>query len=591
MKKPIKALVFAGLALSLLSCNSNEQEDPYENCGGCYTIEIDWVSVYLNSLSNVSHVSIAYMNDDVPYIELGEAFSLRKTIFDAGLTYETPGKSTYEISSDGSKYTVTLNGRGKAVFDAEEDTFYIENLGLLQAYSFNDTPYDILPYDTTGTSSIKYVTHQSRNGGVKSFYYLGDSITIPLSDYDIPLLEWAHDLYIPLDLFNNFFLSYTYTNLIYNGEDIYVFSALASPSEEYLAHFYGEKTKQRSESLAKFAYNSLVLNLNYQYGLTKQHGFGDFRTELEENGLKEGLLSTDGETYLNALYSLIYHTFGDGHCSLGNRGVFLSAEEETKVKSSFKDYNIGIYDLGIAGKKAEAGRKFNYAEHPEYDSSYYVDGDTAYVTFDKFSLISEIPDYYTVGTTGSEKDTFGVINFANKMIKADKNIKNVVVDLTCNGGGEEIALAFALGWMLGDDARICTHNPLTHGSSTTYYHADVNLDGKYDEANDTLEGYNKFILTSKYSYSCANVLPCLAQDSGKVKIIGQNSGGGTCQVFPLITTDGTVLNISGNVVISTENNSHYQDIDGGAAPDFTITDVNQLSDRAYTTKVVHSMVF
>ena len=90
MKKPIKALVFAGLALSLLSCNSNKQEDPYENCGGCSTTQKDWVSVYLNSLSNVSHVSVTYMNDDVPYIELGEAFSLRKTIFDAGLTYETP---------------------------------------------------------------------------------------------------------------------------------------------------------------------------------------------------------------------------------------------------------------------------------------------------------------------------------------------------------------------------------------------------------------------------------------------------------------------------------------------------------------------
>ena len=596
MKKTTSVLVFAALAMSLFGCSSDQSGDSSSSDGGrqavsCNTKAID---VYMNSLSLVKQTSVCFFDseEEIPYIELSDALRLRKDLFDAGLTYETPGKSTWDVAREGMEYTVTLNGRGKAVFDASKQTFYIENMALLQAYSYNDTPYDILPFDTTLSSSIKYVAHQTRNGKVKSFYYLGDSITIPLGEYDIPIYEKNEKLYLPLDLFNNFFLSYTYTNLIYSGESIFVFTGLTQASEDYLARFYGEGSRQRSEALAEFSYNSLALNLNYQYGLTKAHGFSDFRKELEESGLKEGLLSTDGATYLNALYRLIYHSFGDGHCSIGNKGAYISDDEESKARTDFAgDYNIGVYEVSLEALKAKEGRKANYAEHPEHNAPYYVDGDTAYVTFDSFSLVSSVPDYYSQATSGNETDTFGVIGYANKMIKADPNIKNVVVDLTCNGGGEEIALVFALGWMLGDEARIGLQNPLTHGNGTTYYHADVNFDGEYVPEDDTLEGYNKFILTSKSSYSCANVLPCFAKATNKVKIIGQTSGGGTCQVFPLITTDGTVLNISGNAVLSTENNSHYQDIDAGATPDYAIDDVNKLSDRAYTTKVVHGLVF
>ena len=76
----------------------------------------------------------------------------------------------------------------------------------------------------------------------------------------------------------------------------------------------------------------------------------------------------------------------------------------------------------------------------------------------------------------------------------------------------------------------------------------------------------------------------------KVKIIGQTSGGGTSQVFPLITTDDAVLNISGGGVLSIEKNSHYYDIDDGTTPDFVINEKEDIFDREYTTKVVHSLI-
>ena len=594
MKKQINVLMFAGLALSLLGCTNNQPTESSSITSESSSASEKSVHVYWNSLNSGTTTTLRFYDkaEQIPYIELEEAFRLRKALFDTGTTYETPGKSTYKVSNDGSKYTVTLNNRSSATFDVEKQTFYIQNLGLLQAYSYNDTPYDILPFDTSDTSKIKYVTHQTRGSGVKSSYYPGLSITIPLGDYNVPIYEENSKAYIPLDLFNNFFVSYTYSSFVYNTKNIYVFSQLSSTSTDadYTAKFYSENTSARTKELAEFSYNSLRLNLDYQYGLSAQHGFSDFKTEFKNFGIEEGLLSTDGTSFLFSLYNMIYGMFGDGHCSMGSRSSYINETQENEVKSTFKNYNIGIREINENSQKAAAARKTEFEEHPEYNKPYYVDGDTAYVTFDSFSTWSTIPDYYTKAPMGSETDTFGVISYANKMIKSDSNIKNVVVDVSCNGGGEEIALIFALGWMLGDDAKVSVQNPLTHCNSTTYYHADVNLDGKYDEKDDTLEGYNKFILTSKGSYSCANALPCLAQNSNKVKIIGQTSGGGTCQVFPLVTTDGTIFNVSGGAVLCTESNSHYEDIDAGATPDFAIADLNKMWDRSYTTKVVQSMV-
>lgn len=552
------------------------------------------VTAYLNKLENTTTVNLRFYDDEqqIPYIEMEDAFHLRKELFDTGTTYETANKSSYSVTHEGSKYTVKLNNRGTATFDIENQTFTIPNLGLLQAYSYNDTVNDILCMDAS-SSSIHYVTHQKKkDGSVRSYSYLGSDMTISLAEYEIPVYEENDKAYIPLDLFNNFFLSYTYNNFIYNGDAIFTMSSLIKQGEDYKAEYFkgSNHDKKRSQELADFAYNSLMLNLNYQYGLKSRHRFGDFRTEFETQGWTSLLKSTDEQEYIKGLYSVIYNAFGDGHCYYGTRGTYASKEDQNAVTLSFSDYNMGYVDLYSALNKSVSLRQTAVEANPNYGKCYYEDGDTAYVRFDSFNTLSTVPDYYKTTITGEENDIFAVISYANSRIKANSSIKNVVVDLATNTGGEEPALIFALGWMLGDDARVSLMNPNTHCSSTIYYNADVNLDGQYNVLDDTLEGYNKFILTTDSSFSCGNALPVFAKDSEKVKIIGETSGGGCSQVFPLITTDGTILGISGGGVLCHEKNSHYSDIDDGATPDFTITEKSKIFDREYTTKVVHSLV-
>lgn len=591
MKKTITASLTILSLLGLISCSDKTSSTTTEPA-----IESTKksVSVYLNSLDKTDSVNLYFYDKEqqIPYIEMEDAFRIRKALFDTGTTYETPNKSSYEITNVGSKYTVKLNNRGTATFDIENQTFTIPNLGLLQAYSYNDVVNDILCMDTS-TSEIHYVTHQKKkDGSIKGYSYLGGEMDISLKEYDIPVYENDNKAYIPLDLFNNFFLSYTYNNFIYNGDAIYSITSLIEQNEEYKAEYLkgSNHSKTRSQELADFSYNSLMLNLNYQYGLKSQHNFGDFRTEFESQGWTELLKSTNEEEYIQGLYSVIYNAFGDGHCYYGKRGTYSSEDNQKAVTKSFTNYNMGYIDLYSAVNTSESLREAATKENSDYGKCYYEDGDTAYVRFDSFNTLSTVPDYYKTPITGEETDIFAVISYANSRIKANSAIKNVVVDLATNGGGEEPALIFALGWLLGDDARLSLKNPNTNCSSTIYYNADVNLDGKYDVKDDTLEGYNKFILTTDSSFSCGNALPVFAKVSEKVKIIGETSGGGCCQVFPLITTDGTVLGISGGCVLSHEKNSHYYDIDDGASPDFTITNKADIFNREYTTKVVHSLV-
>lgn len=559
------------------------------------TISDKEVNVYYNSLDSKENVKLKFYDkeQEIPYINISDAMRIRQSLFDSSITYETKGKSTYKIENTSSKYTVTFNNRGTVIFNITNQSISIDNLALVQAYSYNDTVYDILCKDTTDNEKINYVTHQKKsNGSLKAYSYLGHSMNIYLGGYNIPIYGDSSSLYIPLDLFNNFFVSYSYNLFSYNGDDIYVLPFINAPTEAYLNSYYSgsNSNKERSDKLAEFSYYSLLLNLDYQYGLSDLHGFTSFNKEFEDTKISSLLKSKDNIEYTSGLFNMIYNTFGDAHCSFAKRSVYIKQDVVTQVNKSFNNANIGITELYDNLSKIESARAKIGETNPDYLKCYYEDGDTAYVRFDHFDTFSKVPDYYSIETNGSETDTFGVINYANKMIKANSNIKNVVIDLSTNYGGEEIALVFALGWILGDDARISVNNPITSTNSTIYYNADINLDGKYDVNDDTLEGYNKFVLTSKHSYSCGNALPCICKESQKVKIIGQTSGGGTCQVFPIITTDGTIINISGGARLSNETNSHYSDIDGGATPDYVITSLENIVDRSYTTKVVHSLV-
>ena len=103
-------------------------------------------------------------------------------------------------------------------------------------------------------------------------------------------------------------------------------------------------------------------------------------------------------------------------------------------------------------------------------------GDTAFITFDAFTV--NRTDYYDPTINFNDpQDTIDLIIYANRQIKLEGSpIKNIVLDLSNNGGGNADAAIFVISWFLGE-ADIVLRDTFTGAESNAIYLADVNLDG------------------------------------------------------------------------------------------------------------------
>ena len=100
------------------------------------------------------------------------------------------------------------------------------------------------------------------------------------------------------------------------------------------------------------------------------------------------------------------------------------------------------------------------------------------------------------------------------------------------------------------------------------------------EENDTVgTGYKLYCLTSNCSFSCGNLVPAACKSSGKVTLVGQTTGGGSCVVLPCTTAAGTVFQISGSMQISIIQNGSFYNTDSGIVPHFFLDKPESYYDR------------
>ncbi len=64
-----------------------------------------------------------------------------------------------------------------------------------------------------------------------------------------------------------------------------------------------------------------------------------------------------------------------------------------------------------------------------------------------------------------------------------------------------------------------------------------------------------------------------------VTLLGDTSGGGSCEVFPLTTAWGASITISGSRRLSFIKNGSFYDIDRGIEPDVVFTKIQTFYDR------------
>ena len=423
-------------------------------------------------------------------------------------------------------------------------------------------------------------------------------ITFDFAKYGIALYADDSDVYLPLQTVSVIYSDFGYHYASYNGEKVYVnsdnvYDAMNARDPEFSKPIFANL--ERAKDLADFSYAQLRFCIDYfnavpsrKAEMLSNHDIDATLDSMGEEGkaIKAGLVSTDLVEYLMACEDLSLALDDGGHTSLSyGSSTSLMEDKESPVFQEFSkrvsDPNnvLGVYynskaDGQIAKQQASAERMA--ARDKAYNGQTYIKkGDTAVIVFDAFSANDpawrdyfagkgERPNTTDLIPAGDYKGMVDAVAIASEgfeRAKADPEVRNVVLDISNNGGGSLDVLEYIASAVCGRK-HFQWQNTLTGQLEKEYFDVDRNLDGVFDEKDDAVDysGLNFAVLTSRSSFSCGNLLPSVLADAG-IMVMGERSGGGSCAVGRCVFADGASWQVStwrGKLI----NNSGHEIDDG-----------------------------
>ena len=405
----------------------------------------------------------------------------------------------------------------------------------------------------------------------------GDTYEIDLGAYGIDLIIQDGLYLIPLQTATDILIAPTWLEaLFFNGQCIIKADDMSHSSNREL--YYSASTGERSEALAEFGYAELCMMLDTLYGLKEDHRITSFDKLFKEVGFQEILKGKSAVDADKAVYRLITEYLDDVHSNW--------------YDFSYLTGEIDYSALGASRARVlDAKKRYTDARakaYPDGVPGYEEVGNTAYITFDTFTAQLTRSRTMRRKTPWSSGDTIGLIMYAHEQItREDSPIENVVIDLSCNGGGDANAAEFIIAWFLGVGS-VGMEDAMTGAMCVSSYRADVNRDHVFDE-KDTLGDRRLFCLISPVSFSCGNLVPCMFKESGVVTLLGRNSAGGACVIQPISTAWGTSFRISSPRRLSFMKNGSFYDIDRGVEPDFVLTTPAVFYNRAALTDYINDI--
>ena len=501
------------------------------------------IPVLRESLDSTETATVRFYQDmpNVPYMSVTDFYN-QFYLLKSGLT---EGMS---FTRDGGVYTLTNFCGDKAVFDADADTIVIDNM-----LRFIKPAHDLQTQDSDGFDP-EYPYARTSHTIVPE---MPVPKTIDLANYHIDLRGDETGVYAPLPTLDDIFASANGYFPVYSGEKIYMRDFVGDYMEKSAMDedpdYLPAVKKDHPQDLAEFTYNELCLNIDLWYGKPGQ----EFIHEDLENGtfdevltakypeIKEMLRSTDFYTFFEGLNHVYSGLLSDsGHTAVACWTLIFDAwdlaNEITRVVKT-KDYGANYVYMSV--KQDHTAQRLD-ARRELYNEDYYAEkGDTAIIKLDKFEIdrpawkafytgkgvrplkMNEINDV----TNEPLFDTVGVVLSGLERAAKNPEIKNIIIDVSCNGGGNDTTL-LAAEWLLTGVSYINDKDALTQQINTKHQLFDMNFDGVFDE-NDVspYTGYNIGILTSDGSFSCGNAFPWFMHEHGAM-ILGEKSGGGACAI-------------------------------------------------------------
>lgn len=310
------------------------------------------------------------------------------------------------------------------------------------------------------------------------------------------------------------------------------------------------------------------------------------------------LSGTDSIAFDAALTEILLRFFDDGHSAIV-RNSWRSGQKKKGLEYISMLANAGYSTLS----RSQIGMKLGdirRAVYPDGVPGYEEIGDTAFITFDAFTANRKPKEYYELEDPDNPQDTIELMIYANRMVRREGSpVRNIVIDLSVNGGGNSDAAIAVACWFTGE-ARFSLIDTMTGAETITCYRTDLNLNGvalsnpeggsEGFDPGDTVSGqYNLYCLISPQSFSCANLVPSIFDQAGGITLIGQRTGGGSNVVLPVTTASGTIFQISGPLQITTFSNGSLYGVDTGVEPHVRLNKAESFYDREALVEMIHNL--
>ena len=545
-------------------------------------------------------VALRFYDDKpaVPYISAADFQQLMLP----GTTIGVSKKGEGEYVLKGPYAEATVNTVTE-VFSSDDYMGFTNLMGQLQA-GMDNVYYDGAPF-------VRYRSQELTPASVP--------VVFSFQKYGIDLRGDDSAVYFPLATINDLYSDLYYHIAGYNGEKVIV---VTDNQQSDLAKLEPKQTlrvltaESRSADMAAFSYGQLCFVVDHFYGMPgrspleqaiRKDGL-DKALDSAENGatIKKLLKSTDMKEYVFGMNCLQMLLDDGGHTVLMPDLLIYTKLEEEEGQG-------GLAWMGAVNKMRNsypelAGKLLQYAQsmgspnkeiiellRPTKDT-YWKQGDTAYLLLNSFGMTNDAAwkAYYDGGCKGAtpavNKNFLGdlsVVLDALKRASDDPEVKNLVVDLSTNGGGS-LDVVMAMTALMGGQSHFYSENVLTGQRQIIYYDVDCNFDGKFDEKDKAVKyDLNFAVLTSDIAFSCGNLFPSLMKDMG-YPIIGEKSGGGACAVQNFITGEGLQYQLSSSRARLTNNK--WQNIDGGVEPTHVIDTKSQGYTGFYDVAAISKII-
>ena len=546
------------------------------------------VRYYKKSLEENNSITCRFYDDmpDVPYVEIRDFYS---SFYNGKMSLLDPVKNgLFSFSEE--------NSRSGATIDLEKDVLFSENLSLF----CNNPKFSVR--NSSGITVIatspflKLLTAESD--------FNGKETTIDFSRWGIDIRSDGEKLFMPLATLSDMFAvpeglvpCPDGQIVIYNGEKIYYGDSAAFTDTDFARDsdpsILPILTEERSRDLADFTYRELCFNVDNFYGFPlNDNAFSD---KIKSDGLdaaldafypeiKKAILSQNSSDYIAGLDIL----FSDCLCDCGHtqfpggdvltstvgKGLYFSAISAKKDQLRPKELpNVSKSSENRAARKKCSEQRNSFFSSPVYNTY----GDTAVFTFSSFYVNYDAwQDYYHGrGAFPDEADVVSSLYKYLKIADEDPAVKNFILDMTSNGGGDLEAVN-AIFTMLSDGTVRCSDS-ITGQVLSYRYLMDRNFDRNFDETDSKplFSDLHFAVLTSRGSFSAANALTAYCKDNG-IMVIGEKTGGGACGISFKSTADGLEYMMSSYLVLADRNT------DNGIEPDVVLPVNNTDGEKDYS---------